>query len=287
MMRTPAKLFATLRRMLKMKVRRLRISRYALKRRIIPALMTFVLISILVFMPAYRFEEPDNRLTRFDLAQMFENVLESCRIAAQPDMLPEYIDLDDEQLFSVYRTLSCNIIKGFPDRRFKPHAFLRNIETMGYMQNLVRFLRQVKPDSDAGRQLVRLMAYQDTPAEIMAGNMSSFMPDSLHEPSGYTDREVMADLMAAIIGQLRPTALKGRVVNAISGKPLSRAFVASEKVATVTDENGFFSIEYPVADFEEVTVMAAAEYFQPVELKKNIKFNQNVVIRLNPAKVTE
>jgi len=284
---TPGEFSTTFRRVLKKKVRRLRISRYALKRRLIPAFMTFVLISILVFMPAYRFKEPDNRLTRLDLAQIFESVLESCRIAAQPDTLPAHIDLDDEQIFSVYRTLSCNIIKGFPDGRFKPHEFLRNIETIGYIQNLNRFLRQVKPDSDTGRQLARLMAYQDTPAEIMTGNMSSFMPESLHEPSGYTDKEVLADLMGSVIGQLRPKALNGRIVNAVSGRPLSRAFVASEKVATVTDDNGYFSIEYPVADFEEVTVMAAAESFQPVELKKNIKFNQNVVIRLNPSKVTE
>jgi len=270
-----------------MKFRRLRISRSALKRRIFPASVTFALVSILVFMPAYRFKEPDNRLTRLDLAQMFESVLESCRIAAQPDMLPEYIDLDDEQLFSVYRTISCNIVKGYPDSRFKPHEFLRNIETIGYLQNLIRFLRLVKPDSDAVRQLVRLMAYQDSPVEFMAGSMSSFMPVSLHDPSGYTDREVMAELIATVIGQLRPVALKGRIVNAISGKPLARAFVAGENVATVTDENGFFSIEYPAANFDQVTIMAAAENFQPIELKKNIKFSQNIVIRLKPSKTTQ
>jgi len=274
-------------RILRMKTRRLRISGSALKRRLAPAITTFVLVSILVFMPAYRFEVSDNRLTRLELAQMFETVLESCRIAAQPDTLPEYCDLDDEQLFSVYRTLSCGIIKGYPDLRFAPREFLRNLETIGYMQKLILFLRQVKPDSEAVRQLVRLMAYQDSPVEIMTGSMSSFMPDSLSDLSAYTDREVMSGLIATVIGQLRPTGLSGRIINAVTGKPLPKAFVASEKVATVTDDGGFFKIEYPVAGLEEVTIMAAAENFQPVELKKNIKFNQHIVLRLKPEKAVE
>jgi hypothetical protein len=267
-----------------MKARRLRISRSALKRRMAPALMTFVLVSILVFMPAYRFEASDPRLTRLELAQMFETVLESCRVAAQPDALPEYSDLNDEQLFGVYRTLSCGIMSGYPDSKFKPCEFLRNIETVGYLQKLVLFLRQVKPESDVGRQLVRLMAYQDSPAEAMSGKLSSFMPEQLNEPSGFTDREVMAELVAAFIGQLHPKSLEGHIINAVTGRPLARAFVASEKVATVTDKLGFFRIEYPVAGLEEVAIMAVAENFQPVELKKNIKFNQNIVLRLKPAK---
>ncbi len=266
------------------KMRRLRISRSALERRAGPALMTFILVATLIFMPAYRFDSPDNRLTRFELAQMFETVLESCRVAAQPDALPGYTDMDDEQLFAVYRTLSCGIMRGYPDLKFRPEEFVRNIETIGYLQKLVQFLRKVKPDSDAGQKLVRLLAYQDSPAAVMAGNMSSFMPGSLHEPSGFADRETMAELIGSVIGQCRPGSLDGQIVNALTGKPVAKAFVSSEKVATVTDNLGYFRIEYSSAGCEEVTIMAAAENYQPVEMKKNIKFNPTIVLRLKPLK---
>jgi len=278
---------ATFLRFLRFKTKRVRISRSALKRRTGPALMTFALLATLIFAPAYRFESADNRLTRFELAQMFETVLESCRISAQPDALPEYTDLDDEQLFGVYRTLSCGIMRGYPDQKFRPGEALRNIETISYLQKLIQFLRLVKPDSDAAQKLVRLMAYQDSPAETMAGRMSSFMPESLQVPSGFTDRETMAELISRVIGQYRPGVLDGRVVDALTGKPVARAFVASEKIATVTDSNGFFRIEYPSGDREEVTIMAAAEDFQPVELKKNINFNPTVVLRLKPSRAAD
>jgi len=284
MKRTRAGIVKTLRSFLPARLRRFRISRKALARRTIPALLTAALVAVLVFIPAYRFETPDHRLTRFELAQMFESVLESCRVSAQPDNLPEYSDLNDDQLFSVYRTLSCHIIRGYPDFQFKPDEYLRNIETISYLQRLMLFLREVKPDSDAGRQIVRLMAYQDSPAEVLAGNLSSFMPEELSEPAGFSDREVVAELIATVIGQPRPINIDGRVINAFTGRPLARAFVASGKIATVTDDQGFFRISYPLTGLEEVTIMAAAENFQPVELKKNIKFNQNIVFRLKPAK---
>lgn len=265
------------------RIRRLRISRAALKRRSAYALAFFMLAALFI-MPAYRFDNNENQLTRFELAQMFETVLESCRIAAQPDCLPQYADLDDDQLFGVYRTLSCSIIKGYPDRMFRPEEPLRNIETVSYLQQLNLFLRRVRPESEVCRQLTRVMAYQDSPGEIMAGAGSSFMPEQFAELTGFTSKDVMASLIQAVIGQPRSNYLRGRVINALTGEPLAQAYVASEKIAVVTDEQGAFRIEYSDQHLEEVQIMAASENFEPVELKKNIKFNQNVILRLKPEK---
>jgi hypothetical protein len=276
------KLQKTLRRFLPASLRRIRLSR-ALRRVIMPGTLLFLLAS-LVFLPAYRFDDHENRLTRFELAQMFETVLESCRVSAQPDVLPDYSDLDDEQVFAVYRTVSCNIIKGYPDLRFRPDEYLRNIETIGYLQKLVEFLRQVRPGSPVIRQLVRVMAYQDSPGEVMTGTISSFMPEQFADPAGFTSKDVMADFMHAIIGQPRANYLRGRIVNALTGKPLAKAFAASEGIAVVTDANGCFRIDYAAQNLEEVSIMAAAESFQPIELKKNIKFGSGIVLRLKPEK---
>lgn len=274
---------ANLRKLLPTKYRRLRLSRSALKKRLKPA-VTLALLAILIFMPAFRFHTKDDRLSRIELAQMIETVLESCRISVQSDELPGYSDLDDEDLFGIYRTLSCKVMRGSADNSFRPHEYLRNIETLSYIQKLMVFLRQVKPDSEAGRQLARVMAYQDTPSGIMGGALSSFIPEQLGLPSDFSGKEVVADLMLAVIGQHRENCLKGRVVNALSGKPLARAYVASEKMAVMTDENGCFRIDYPAGDLAEVVVMAAAESFQPLEIKRNIKFSRDMVLRLKPEK---
>lgn len=273
------------RRFMPARIRRIRISRVVLRRVLIPALLIFSFVS-LVFLPAYRFDGYEDRLTRFELAQMFETVLESCRVSAQPDVLPHYSDLNDEQIFAVYRTVSCNIIKGYPDLRFRPDEYLRNIETLGYLQKLVVFLRQVKPDSEVVRQLVRVMAYQDSPGEIMAGTMSSFMPEQFADLAGFTSKDVMADFMQDVIGQSSVNYLSGCIVNALTGKPLEQAYAASEGTAVVADEHGCFRIDYADQNREEVVIMAAAEGFQTVELKKNIKFNPNIVLRLKPEKHT-
>ncbi|MBU1106530.1 MAG: carboxypeptidase-like regulatory domain-containing protein [Candidatus Riflebacteria bacterium] len=265
------------------RLRRLRISRTALKRRFAPALVTFM-FAVLVFMPAYRFDSQDNHLTRFELAQMFETVLESCRIEAQPDCIPQYIDLDDDQLFGVYRTLSGNIIKGYSDCRFRPEEPLRNIEAVGYIQKLILFLRQTRPESEVNRQLLRIMAYQNSPGEIMAGAGSSFMPEQFANLANFTNKDVMANLIQAVIGQPRSNSLRGKIINALTGEPLVQAYVASERIAVVTDELGAFRIDYPDQYLDEVLIMAVAENFEPVELKKNIKFNQNVILRLRPKK---
>ncbi|OGK11045.1 MAG: hypothetical protein A2W80_12715 [Candidatus Riflebacteria bacterium GWC2_50_8] len=273
------------RRFLPAQIRRIRSSRAVLKRVLIPALL-ILLFASLVFLPAYRFDNYEHRLTRFELAQMFESVLESCRVSAQPDVLPNYSDLNDEQIFAVYRTVSCNIIKGYPDLKFRPDEYLRNIETLGYLQKLVVFLRQVKPDSEVVRQLVRVMAYQDSPGEIMAGTMSSFMPEQFADLAGFTSKDVMADFMQDVIGQSSLNYLSGCIVNALTGEPLEQAYAASEGTAVAADEQGCFRIDFADQNCEEVVIMAAAEGFQTVELKKNIKFNPNIVLRLKPEKPT-
>lgn len=272
-----------LRKLLPAKYRRLRISQATLKKRLKP-LLALALLVALIFMQAFRFQASDDRLNRIELAQMIESVLESCRISAQPDALPEYSDLDDEDLFAIYRTLSCNLMRGYADGSFKPREYVRNIETLSYIQKLMVFLRQVKPDSQAGQQLLRVMAYQDTLGEIMTGNLSSFMPEQLGSFSDFTSKEVLAGLMLTVIGQHRENSLKGRVVNALSGEPLVHAYVASEKVAVMTDSNGYFSINYLAENLAEVEVMAAAENFQPVEIKRNIKFSRDLILRLKPEK---
>ncbi len=275
-----------LRKLLSAKYKCLRISQSALKKRMKPALAMALLV-VLVFMPAFRFQDKDDRLSRIELAQMLETVLESCRVSAQPDTLPEYSDLADEELFAVYRTLSCNLMRGYPDNSFKPHEYLRNIETLGYIQKLMVFLRQVKPKSQAGQRLARVMAYQDTPGEIMAGTLSSFIPEQLGASSAFTDKEVVADLILSVIDQHRESRLNGRVVSALSGEPLARAYVASEKMAVMTDANGCFTINYPAENLAEVVVMAAAENFQPVEIKRNIKFSRDLILRLKPQKTAD
>lgn len=214
---------------------------------------------------AFRFEGQKNLLSRMDLALLIERVLENCRIDAQAEVLPSFGDISEEQIHGISRTLSLKIMAGFPDGNFRPAELLRNLETVNYLQKLVRFLK----NSSSGPL-----------------NCFSQLPVELAEAGGFISKDIMTDLVVASLERQagQRYTLSGKVINAVTGKPVSEAYIAGEKVATVTDENGNFSLDFAGISGPKVVLFAAAEDFQPVEIKKDLCLSSIITFRLRPEK---
>lgn len=236
--------------------------------------LLIALFTCFLLLSAFRFERQKALLSRMDLALLIENVLENTRVNAQIENLPRFNDVDDDQILSIYRTVSHNIMAGYPDGNFRPDELVRNPEAVSYLQKLLGFLRKSRPESYATRQLMRLFAYQNQP------------PPELADVGGFVSKGLVSNFVAALIESQTSQQyfLSGRVINAVTGEPLSGAYVAGEKKAVVTDENGDFRIDFANIANSEVFLLAAAEDFQPVELKKDLRLGLNITFRLRPEK---
>lgn len=246
-----------------------------------------VLLSCVFLLTAFRFEQQNNLLTRMDLALLIESVLENTRVNARIDSLPDFNDLDEDRVLSIYRCASLKIMSGFPDGSFRPDEPLRNLETVCYLQKLAKFLRKNHPESHAARQLMRIFAYQNQPERILAtGLPAGSFPPELADAGGMVGRQIVSNLVYALIeGQnSQQHVLNGRVVNAVTGQPLAEAYIAGGRKAVVTDDNGNFTMDFTDLENPEVVLFAASEDYQPVEIRKDLRISSHITFRLRPEK---
>lgn len=250
-------------------------------------ILPFILLGCVVFLSAFAFESHDKLLTRFDLALLIEDILEKKQIRVVADSIPQYSDLDEDRLLTVFRALSLKIMAGYPDGSFRPEEPLRNLETVCYLQKLARCLRSHAPDAYETRQLMRMFAYQSQPEVVLNDNLpAGSFPAELSEAGGFVEKASLQDLLTGLLtenGKLN-IALTGKVVNSLTGRPLPGAFVSSGYQAVVTDASGNFRMGFSEVDQPEVTLFAVAEGFQPVELKKDLRLSPTINFRLRPEK---
>ncbi len=249
-------------------------------------LIAFILLSTALLFSAFCYEPSKRLLTRYDLALMIEEILANLEI--QPSADPEiYHDLDAGQRQALFRALSMRLMAGYPDGNFRPEEPIRNLETVCYLQKLAKFLRKSRPEVHETRQLMRFFAYQSQPEIILSERLpAGSFPSELGEPGGFVEKVVFDNLLQALFSKSgnQSYVLRGRVVDALSGKGLQRAYVASGHQTAVTDETGKFSMEFRDTDRPDVELFAAAEGFMPVELKKDLRLSPKITFRLKPEK---
>lgn len=250
-------------------------------------LLPVLLSGCVMILSAFAFERQEALLTRFDLAVLIEEILEKKQIRAGSDSMPQYNDLDDDRLLAVFRTLSLKIMAGYSDGSFRPSEPLRNLDTVCYLQKLAKCLRKHAPEAYETRQLMRIFAYQSQPEAILSDNLpAGSFPAELGESGSFIGKKTLQNLLVGLLtenGRLN-IALTGKVVDSISGKPLPGAFVTSGYQAVVTDASGNFCMNFSGVDQPEISLFAAAEGFQPVELKKDLRLSPTINFRLRPEK---
>ncbi len=112
------------------------------------------------------------------------------------------------------------------------------------------------------------------------------MPAGFSDPARLVERNAFVRLIEAATGrndQSRPR-LKGRVIDAVTAKPVSGAFIAADGQAVMTDVDGRFDIDFPELHGSSVLLLAAADNYQSLELKKNLQTSAEAVLRLRPQK---
>lgn len=244
------------------------------------------LLACLVFLSAFCFapaKEP--LLTRYDLAVMLENLLQKYQVAVDESLLPEFSDLPVDQRHRIQQVLGLNIMAGFPDRTFRPFQPLANIETVFYLQSLTDFIRRVQPESYASRQFVRIFGFLSPTEALAQAGHSKIFPLELAESKAFVEKRVLEKLLDSILTgpDKKNLILKGRVTDAITGKPV-KAFVAGANQAVMTDDSGSFALPIAGLSRGSVLLLATAENYQSIEMKKNMTVSDSVVFRLRPVK---
>lgn len=255
------------------------------KKHVIATILSLLLC--LLVLSAFSFK-PEHKplLTRFDLALMLESVLSDDMIPDAEIIIPDFSDLSSAQKDAIKLVLSLNLMSGFPDITFRPGHVLSNFETVFYLQKLTDYLRQVRPESYACRQLLRIFALNTQPGTPLINPQAKLFPKELSSPASFLEKAVFAKILAAIIDNddQRSFVLQGKVIDAVSGKPLANAYVAGARKAVVTDEKGEFALSFRNLQQNSVLLLATAEEYQSLELKKNLSLSDKVTFRLRPAK---
>lgn len=245
------------------------------------------LLLVLLLLSAFHTGRSDNRLNRAELSLLLETILEESYIVPDFANLPHFTDLAHDRAMSISRVLSCRIIEGFSDGSFRPDEPVRNIETLHYLQKTAEFLRNNSTDSFIASRLMRALNYQNSPGVIFAdaADKKLFLKE-LADAVGFIEKKAMSNLVAAILGkdENRQCQLTGRVINAITGNPVACAYIAGEKRTAVTDEAGYFKIDFTGIKQKNVLLLAAAEDFMPLEIKKDLSLSSDIVFRLRPEK---
>lgn len=244
------------------------------------------LLACLIFLSAFCFAPAEKLLlNRYDLAMMLEDLLQKCQVTADGSMLPDFSDLPADQRDQIRLVLGMNIMAGFPDRTFRPDQPLPNIETVFYLQKFTDFLRRVQPESNTSRQFVRIFGLISPPTAFATAVHSKLFPVELAGSKAFVEKRVMEKLLDAIVTGIdrKNLTLKGRVTDAITGRPV-KAFVAGENQAVITDDDGSFALPIAALSRDSVLLLATAENYQSIEMKKNILISDSVVFRLRPVK---
>ncbi|MDD3145813.1 MAG: S-layer homology domain-containing protein [Candidatus Riflebacteria bacterium] len=250
-------------------------------------LIAMILLSSALLFSAFSYESPKDFLNRYDLAMMLEDILANIQIPVSSSLDCCFNDLDTNRQQAIARVLSLKIMSGYPDGSFRPEEPMRNLETVCYLQKLARHLRKHRSDKYETRQLMRAFAYQSQPENILVAKLpAGSFPADFAEPGGFIEKTVFEDLLNKLLSNSgrQSYSLKGQVIDAVSGKGISGAYVAGSYHTAVTDGKGKFSIEFINTDNPRVDLFVAAEGFLTLELKKDLRLNSTAILRLKSEK---
>lgn len=222
-------------------------------------------------------------MTRLDMANLMEEILNDASIAPSHYPLPEFSDLSKEKSSSIQKVLKHKIMNGYEDGSFRPNAPIRNLEVIAYLQRLNSFLRKSNPAAKSTKQLFRFLSYNEDPGFALERN-SLDLNQGRESPNSITSKELLSELFNKLTlkGKSRHIILSGKIIDSLNGNPVEKAFISVNHQAIAADEKGHFTFTLSSGQ-KKAEIFAAADGYLPTELCKDLNISSNVLIRLRPS----
>ncbi len=257
-------------------------NKIALKKIVIKFIAVIFLCLIFIIFSAFTYQKDSIYLTRFELALLMEQILDSAKIGEVKGVLSDYSDLSKEQHSSISKVLNYKIMNGYSDNTFKPYFPMHNLEVVSYLQRLSKFLRKNKPESYSSKQLFRLLSYNEEPSIAFEYSSLNF-PKGFENRNGFTKKNIAIELSNKLISKsdIKFFNISGQIIDSINSKPIENAYISVNKQAMAVEKNGYFNFEIP-KESKTADIFAVAEGYQPTEMCRDLNLSGNVTIRLRP-----
>ena len=243
---------------------------------------------VFVFLSAFTYPSNSQYMTRLDMAVLMEKILDDSSIIVNNHTMPDFSDISKEQLKSIEKVLKLKIMNGYPDNRFKPNKPMHNLEVVSYLQRLTEFLRNTNPNSYSAKQLFRFLSYSDDPIIAFEYNPLNFSKE-FEQPNELTSKKIAEELANKLTNQKdkeKICIISGQIVDSLSNKPISNAFISANKQAAAAEKNGCFCFKLS-NNASTADIFAAAEGYHPAEIRKDLNLSRNMTIRLRPVLARE
>ena len=73
----------------------------------------------------------------------------------------------------------------------------------------------------------------------------------------------------------------GKIIDSINNQPVSNAYVSANNKAIAAETDGKFSFVMS-NDTKTADIFAAADGYQPIEIRKDLNLSRNITLRLKP-----
>ena len=221
-------------------------------------------------------------LTRYELALMFEDVLNSAFNRNRVYDFKKFPDLTEKQNDACKLTTKLKIMSGFSDGTFRPDEKLRNVETISYIQRLAEVLFATDSELYAAKQLMRLFAYN---VDVKPGDdiPEGLFPHKLLEPGEFSEKEVVLDIFNVLTRSniVEYKNIEGCFMDSVTGCPIGKVFVTINGVAFAVPSHGRFAVSAP-SKGNSIRLFAAAEGYEILDVKKDISFDRYLMLKMKP-----
>ena len=258
-------------------------NRFALKNPIAKIVVMVFLCSSILFLSAFTFQKESKYLTRLELAVLLEKILDDTSLELKIKNEKSFLDLSKSQYKSIEKIIKSEIMDGFSDGTFRPNKPMYNIEVVSYMQKLTEFLRKYKPDSFQAKQLFRILSYNEEATIAFEYSPQNF-PKGLEKPNGLTPKSFAIEITNKLIPNQNETekfVFSGRIIDSISNKPVVNAYISANNNAMAVEKDGRFTFLLDKYT-KTADLFAAADGYQPLEIRKDLNLSRNITIRLKP-----
>lgn len=261
----------------------MKLNRKKMKRNLPPLILA--LLGCLIFLSAFSSDDQHYRkISRLDQALIIERLFDHLAVNISEPQVPHFKDINPAQREMIERVAGLGIMAGYPDQTFRPEQKMTAVEVVNTMRRLTTFLEKARPADKTTIQLKRLLGYRFAAGNELLKNNTNFLPPELRSPDALVDRDDVARLFASSSGESSDSSitLTGRVLDAKTLRPVLSAFVAAAGKTAVTNADGDFSITF-AEETASVMLLAAAENYRSLELKKDLRLSSRVIFRLKPA----
>ncbi len=261
-------------------------NKLALKKPIAKIVALVFLCFSIFFLSAFTIPKENKHLTRLELAILMERIINEASIKinkTEKNQSISFSDLSKNQYISIEKVLKFKIMDGYADNTFRPNNPLRNLEVISYIQKLTEVIRNYNPDSYQAKQLFRFLSYNEEPTIAFEYSSHNF-PKGLEQPNGFTPKSFANEIVNKLSSnqiESKDFIFSGTIIDSITKKPIANAYVAANNQAIAAEKDGKFSFVMP-NNSKTADIFAAADGYQPIEIRKDLNLSRNITLRLKP-----